>query len=104
MKQNPQHRNAPYYATHSQIPTSNIFRLSIKSENPFHLSSLATMVASNKDRIYVALYARGGQDPDTYHWAITIGPKNEVEGGRDFLTPRKTETRSNEAWASYMAL
>jgi hypothetical protein len=42
------------------------------------------MVASNKDRIYVALYARGGQDPNTYHWAIIIGPKNEVEGGRGF--------------------
>jgi hypothetical protein len=42
------------------------------------------MDTSNKDRIYVALYARGGQDPNTYHWAIIIGPKNEVEGGRGF--------------------
>lgn len=40
------------------------------------------MFGSNKDRIYVALYARGGQDPNTYHWAIIIGPKNEVEGGQ----------------------
>ncbi|MCJ1485226.1 hypothetical protein MMC06_005400 [Schaereria dolodes] len=42
------------------------------------------MVPSDKDRIYVALYARGGQDPNTYHWAIIVGPKNEVEGGRGF--------------------
>jgi hypothetical protein len=32
---------------------------------PSHLYWLAAMVASNKDRIYVALYARGGQDPNT---------------------------------------
>ncbi|PGH02262.1 hypothetical protein AJ80_08887 [Polytolypa hystricis UAMH7299] len=42
------------------------------------------MFGSNKDRIYVALYARGGQDPNTYHWAIIVGPKTEVEGGRGF--------------------
>jgi hypothetical protein len=42
------------------------------------------MVASNKDRIYIALYARGGQDPNTYHWAIIVGPKKEVEGGKGF--------------------
>lgn len=43
-----------------------------------------TMPASNKDRLYVALYARGGQDPNTYHWAIIVGPKEEVEGGRGY--------------------
>ena len=40
------------------------------------------MVASNKDRVYIALYARGGLDPNSYHWAIIVGPKNEVEGER----------------------
>ncbi|KAJ5121415.1 uncharacterized protein N7515_009376 [Penicillium bovifimosum] len=39
---------------------------------------------SNKDRIYVALYARGGRPTmpgkeDTYHWAVMIGPKMETE-------------------------
>ncbi|KFY40704.1 hypothetical protein V494_03366 [Pseudogymnoascus sp. VKM F-4513 (FW-928)] len=42
---------------------------------------------SNKDRLYVALYARGGAPTmpgkeDTYHWALLVGPKNEVEGGQ----------------------
>jgi hypothetical protein len=40
------------------------------------------MFSSNKDRIYIGLYARGGQDPNTYHWALIVGPKNEVEGGK----------------------
>ena len=40
------------------------------------------MSPSNKDRVYIVLYARGGQDPNTYHWAIIVGPKNEVEGGQ----------------------
>ncbi|OAX83017.1 hypothetical protein ACJ72_02618 [Emergomyces africanus] len=40
------------------------------------------MPAANKDRVYVALYARGGEDPNTYHWAIIVGPKEEVEGGK----------------------
>ena len=46
------------------------------------------MPASNKDRVYVALYARGGQDPNTYHWAIVVGPKEEVEGGRAYARQR----------------
>ncbi|KAI9816366.1 MAG: hypothetical protein M1832_005123 [Thelocarpon impressellum] len=42
---------------------------------------------SNKDRIYIALYARGGSatmpgGEDTYHWALIVGPKLEVEDGR----------------------
>ncbi|KAL4948775.1 hypothetical protein BDW69DRAFT_198613 [Aspergillus filifer] len=41
---------------------------------------------SNKDRLYVALYARGGKpttpgQEDKYHWALIIGPKIETEGG-----------------------
>ncbi|OJD16032.1 hypothetical protein AJ78_03785 [Emergomyces pasteurianus Ep9510] len=39
------------------------------------------MAAANKDRVYVALYGRGGLDPNTYHWAIIIGPEEEVEEG-----------------------
>lgn len=27
---------------------------------------------------------RGGQEPNTYHWAIIVGPKEEVEGGRGY--------------------
>ncbi|KND86259.1 hypothetical protein TOPH_09113 [Tolypocladium ophioglossoides CBS 100239] len=38
---------------------------------------------SEKDRLYVALYARGGEvkmpgREDKYHWAFIIGPKNET--------------------------
>ncbi|KAF4635878.1 hypothetical protein G7Y89_g2198 [Cudoniella acicularis] len=41
---------------------------------------------SNKDRLYVVLYARGGLakmpgKEDTYHWALIVGPKDEEEGG-----------------------
>lgn len=42
------------------------------------------MPASNKDRLYVALYARGRQDPNTYHWALTVGPKEEGDGRRGY--------------------
>ena len=31
---------------------------------------------SNKDRLYIALYARGvPEEPDTYHWALMVCPK-----------------------------
>jgi hypothetical protein len=37
---------------------------------------------SDKSRLHVALYARGGgtpglSDPATYHWALIVGPKTE---------------------------
>ncbi|KAG2022069.1 hypothetical protein GB937_004163 [Aspergillus fischeri] len=40
---------------------------------------------SNKDRLYVTLYARGGKPTmpgkeDTYHWALIVGPKIEADG------------------------
>ncbi|KAI1270275.1 hypothetical protein F5Y18DRAFT_421766 [Xylariaceae sp. FL1019] len=40
---------------------------------------------SDKDRLYIALYARGGSAKmpgleDTYHWALILGPKKE-DGG-----------------------
>ncbi|KAI9927113.1 hypothetical protein ASPWEDRAFT_298429 [Aspergillus wentii DTO 134E9] len=42
---------------------------------------------SNKDRLYVALYARGGAPTmpgkeDTYHWALIVGPKVETRDKR----------------------
>ncbi|KAH8742342.1 hypothetical protein F5883DRAFT_513450 [Diaporthe sp. PMI_573] len=42
---------------------------------------------SEKDRLYVALYARGGAPTmpgleDTYHWALIVGPKTESEGSQ----------------------
>ncbi|KAI0020265.1 hypothetical protein F4780DRAFT_779621 [Xylariomycetidae sp. FL0641] len=41
---------------------------------------------SNKDRLYVVLYARGGTPKmpeleDTYHWALMLGPKIEPSAG-----------------------
>ncbi|KAF1840070.1 uncharacterized protein K460DRAFT_380982 [Cucurbitaria berberidis CBS 394.84] len=41
---------------------------------------------AGKDRLYVALYARGGAPSmpgkeDTYHWALLVGPKDEVGDG-----------------------
>ncbi|KAK7736201.1 hypothetical protein SLS53_007231 [Cytospora paraplurivora] len=40
------------------------------------------MKRSTKDRLYIALYARGGESlmpggEDKYHWALLAGPKNE---------------------------
>ncbi|KAL1960641.1 hypothetical protein VTO42DRAFT_7220 [Malbranchea cinnamomea] len=37
---------------------------------------------SDKTRLYVALYARGGAEPDTYHWALVTGPKTETASSR----------------------
>ncbi|KAI0144357.1 hypothetical protein GGR57DRAFT_333268 [Xylariaceae sp. FL1272] len=41
---------------------------------------------SDKDRLYIALYARGGSAKmpgleDTYHWGFILGPKDE-DGGK----------------------
>ncbi|KAH8586530.1 hypothetical protein B0O99DRAFT_656801 [Bisporella sp. PMI_857] len=40
----------------------------------------------NKDRLYIALYARAGKarmpgKEDTYHWALIMGPKKEIDIG-----------------------
>ena len=40
------------------------------------------IMGPNKDRLYIALYARGGPakmpgGEDRYHWALIIGPKHE---------------------------
>ncbi|KAF2750088.1 hypothetical protein M011DRAFT_374293, partial [Sporormia fimetaria CBS 119925] len=45
---------------------------------------------ANKDRLYVALYARGGSS-DTYHWALLVGPKEEVESGTGMRYHAKTK-------------
>ncbi|KAF7855966.1 hypothetical protein EAF04_009922 [Stromatinia cepivora] len=42
---------------------------------------------SDKNRLYIALYARGGkatmpEKEDTYHWAFIVGPKKELEGSK----------------------
>ncbi|KAF4987522.1 hypothetical protein FDECE_15397 [Fusarium decemcellulare] len=42
---------------------------------------------SDKDRLYVALYARGGSatmpgGEDRYHWALLVGPKTEDQDSR----------------------
>ncbi|KAL3482295.1 hypothetical protein BJX99DRAFT_252554 [Aspergillus californicus] len=56
------------------------------------------MAAANKDRVYVTLYVRGGQDPNTYHRAITVGPKKEDErsrGHRYHVKQQSDETTIN---------
>ncbi|KAI9751895.1 MAG: hypothetical protein M4579_005852 [Chaenotheca gracillima] len=37
-----------------------------------------------KLRLYVSLYARGGVEHDRYHWALTTGPKTELETDDSF--------------------
>ncbi|KAI3399149.1 hypothetical protein diail_7728 [Diaporthe ilicicola] len=44
--------------------------------------AVPVMRPSNKDRLYIALYARGGDSimsggEDKYHWALLVGPKYE---------------------------
>lgn len=58
-------------------------------------SAIEAMLQSNKDRIYIALYARGGQDLNTYHWAIMSDRSVKSRAGQVFgtmsdsgLTPR----------------
>ena len=43
------------------------------------ISYLRRMAPSNKPRLYVALYARGGVEQSTYHWALLSGPKTETD-------------------------
>jgi hypothetical protein len=55
------------------IPTNNAADFDVLA------SQSTTVFPTNKDHIYFALYARGGQDPNTYYWAIIIGrPKEDV--------------------------
>ncbi|KAL8923767.1 MAG: hypothetical protein Q9208_004415 [Pyrenodesmia sp. 3 TL-2023] len=43
---------------------------------------------SDKDRLYIALYARGGSanrqpgSDERYHWALLVGPKSDEEAAR----------------------
>ncbi|EKM75443.1 hypothetical protein AGABI1DRAFT_46482 [Agaricus bisporus var. burnettii JB137-S8] len=44
-------------------------------------------MSSNKDRLEIALYARGGAQKkpggeDRYHWALIVAPKREHQGSR----------------------
>ncbi|KAI5923093.1 hypothetical protein F4810DRAFT_720503 [Camillea tinctor] len=67
---------------------------------------------SNKDRLYIALYARGGTakmpgQEDKYHWAFIIGPKVEPrEGGQgvrfhamESLTSGGESSEPHSMWA-----
>ncbi|KAL0929465.1 uncharacterized protein CTRU02_215631 [Colletotrichum truncatum] len=66
------------------------FHLFDTSSLPFSFcstSAVAITMPSDKDRLYVALYARGGQPKmpgleDTYHWAFLVGPKHESANSR----------------------
>lgn len=40
------------------------------------------MAPSNKLRLYIALYARGSEAQDPYHWALISGPKTETDTSR----------------------
>jgi hypothetical protein len=45
---------------------------------------------SNKDRVSIALYARGGR-PNTYHWALIVGPKQETSNTKGFRHDAKQD-------------
>ncbi|KAB5575995.1 hypothetical protein GE09DRAFT_611771 [Coniochaeta sp. 2T2.1] len=61
---------------------------------------------SNKDRLYVALYARGGQPrmpggEDKYHWAFITGPKvitQQSAGRRIHAKERMGQSGSGSHW------
>ncbi|KAG4441311.1 hypothetical protein IFR05_003239 [Cadophora sp. M221] len=51
---------------------------------------------SNKDRLYIALYARGGAatmpgGEDEYHWGLVVGPKIEAESKKGMLYHAKEQ-------------
>jgi len=57
---------------------------------------------SNKDRLYIALYARGNhqQKPGTYHWAFIVGEKQETansEGKRYHAKQKFDGTRPSQS-------
>ncbi|KAF4442002.1 hypothetical protein F53441_11847 [Fusarium austroafricanum] len=60
---------------------------------------------SNKDRLYVGLYARGGTakmpgGEDKYHWALLVGPKvesNETRGKR-FHAKERIYSGTQSVW------
>jgi hypothetical protein len=51
---------------------------------------------SNKDRVSIALYARGGQERYTYHWALIVGPKQEDEHTKGFRYHVKQDLGKSE--------
>ncbi|KAI1418843.1 hypothetical protein F5Y12DRAFT_401581 [Xylaria sp. FL1777] len=76
---------------------------------PFRPNSLLSFwksytMPSDKDHLYIALYARGGAAnmpglEDTYHWALIVGPKNEKEAAAEEAAggpPRGTRSHARE--------
>ncbi|KAJ5958203.1 uncharacterized protein N7479_005353, partial [Penicillium vulpinum] len=62
-------------------------------------------IPSDKDRLYVALYARGGAPTvpgkeDTYHWALIIGLKIEIQGkmGVRYHAKEKPKVGGGSEW------
>lgn len=44
---------------------------------------MTSFAGKNKDRLYIALYSRGGNSPvgpRNLHWALIVGPKEEKDG------------------------
>ncbi|KAM7197043.1 hypothetical protein V8F20_006796 [Naviculisporaceae sp. PSN 640] len=62
-------------------------------------------MTKNKDRLYVALYARGGGPTmpggeDKYHWALLTGPKNEQSGSPgNRMHAREYPSPTGSTWA-----
>ncbi|EGP83554.1 uncharacterized protein MYCGRDRAFT_96713 [Zymoseptoria tritici IPO323] len=63
---------------------------------------------SNKDRIYIALYARGGEPQmpgleDKYHWGIIVGPKSDASDaqGRRFHAKEQMTINDGRAESSW---
>jgi len=57
------------------------------------------MTPSNKPRLYVALYARGGE-PDTYHWALIAAPKKETDEtkAKRYHVRQRMYTEDGRSW------
>ncbi|KAK1996793.1 hypothetical protein LX36DRAFT_691784 [Colletotrichum falcatum] len=65
---------------------------------------------SDKDRLYIALYARGGAPKmagleDTYHWGFMVGPKKESDDSlgrrihaKEVITLEGTPPRPKSRW------
>lgn len=57
------------------------------------------MPASDKPRLYIALYARGNSnDGEAFHWALVVGPKSETPNSRGARYHAKNPPGATQNW------